>query len=63
VVPAVLDGRQGLAVLTGVDGEQRLRTFIELTVAGERIARIRDFHHVSYLMAEVADNLLINNDF
>jgi RNA polymerase sigma factor (sigma-70 family) len=63
VVPAVLDGRQGLAVLTGVGGEQRLRTFIELTVAGERIARIRDFHHVSYLMAEVAGNLLINNDF
>ena len=62
VVPAVLDGRQGIAVLTGVGGDQPLRTFIELTVVGERIARIRDFHHVPYLLTEVAGNLLISRD-
>jgi hypothetical protein len=33
------------------------------SAAVNRIARIRDFHHVSYVMAEVAGNLLINNDF
>ena len=62
VVPAVLDGRQGIAVLTGVGGDQRLSTFIELTVAGERIARIRDFYHVPYLMTEATGSLLINRD-
>ena len=62
VVPAVLDGRQGLAVLTIDGGDSRPQSFIELTVAEDRIARIRDFHHVPYLMAEVTDNLLINMD-
>ncbi|MBS0417206.1 MAG: sigma-70 family RNA polymerase sigma factor [Proteobacteria bacterium] len=45
VIPARLDGREGLLVLPSGN-------FVELTVQGERIAQIRDFHHVPYLTAE-----------
>jgi len=45
VVPARLEGREGLAVFPSGN-------FVELTVQGERIAMIRDFHHVPYLTAE-----------
>lgn len=45
VVPATLDGREGLAVLPSGN-------FVEITVAGDRIAQIRDFHHIPYLTAE-----------
>jgi len=45
VVPATLDGREGLLVLPSGN-------FVELTVAGDRIAQIRDFHHIPYLTAE-----------
>jgi RNA polymerase sigma factor (sigma-70 family) len=45
MVPATLEGREGLAVLPSGN-------FVELTVAGDRIAQIRDFHHIPYLTAE-----------
>jgi RNA polymerase sigma factor (sigma-70 family) len=45
MVPARLDGREGLLVLPSGN-------FVELTVAENRIARIRDFHHIPYLTAE-----------
>jgi RNA polymerase sigma factor (sigma-70 family) len=45
MVPATLDGREGLLVLPSGN-------FVELTVAGDRIAQIRDFHHIPYLTAE-----------
>jgi len=45
MVPARLDGREGLAVLPSGN-------FVELTLQGDRIAQIRDFHHVAYLTAE-----------
>jgi RNA polymerase sigma factor (sigma-70 family) len=51
VVPARLDGREGVAVLPSAQSVQAIN-FIELTVHEDRIARIRDFHHVPYLMAE-----------
>lgn len=45
MVPAILDGREGLAVLpTG--------SFVELTIQADRIAMIRDYFHIPYLTAE-----------
>jgi RNA polymerase sigma-70 factor (ECF subfamily) len=49
MVPARLDGRQGLAVLH----LSRIVNFVELTTEGDCIAHIRDFHHVPYLTSEV----------
>jgi hypothetical protein len=51
MVPARLDGREGLAVLPS-EHSARAVNFIELTVHQDRIARIRDFHHVPYLTAD-----------
>jgi RNA polymerase sigma-70 factor (ECF subfamily) len=51
MVPARLDGREGLAVLPSEHGARAVN-FIELTVHQDRIARIRDFHHVPYLTAD-----------
>ena len=51
VVPAILEGRQGLAVLES-PGDREAHNFIELTVSGHQIARIRDFHHVPYFTSE-----------
>jgi RNA polymerase sigma factor (sigma-70 family) len=51
MVPARLDGREGLAVLAPAQSV-RATNFIELSVHGDRIARIRDFHHVHYLTAD-----------
>jgi RNA polymerase sigma factor (sigma-70 family) len=45
MVPATFEGREGLTVLPSGN-------FVELTVAADRIARIRDFHHIPYLTAE-----------
>jgi RNA polymerase sigma factor (sigma-70 family) len=53
MVPAILEGRQGLAVLPHARSEHA-GNFIELTPAGGQIARIRDFHHVPYFMADAA---------
>jgi RNA polymerase sigma factor (sigma-70 family) len=53
MVPARLDGREGLAVLASAHGV-RATNFIELTVHQDRIARIRDFHHVPYLTVDAA---------
>jgi RNA polymerase sigma-70 factor (ECF subfamily) len=50
MIPARLDGREGLAVLASAQSVLAIN-FIELTVHHERIARIRDFHHVPYLTA------------
>jgi hypothetical protein len=50
-VPASLEGREGLAVLASADSG-RADNFIELAPHGDRIARIRDFHHVPYLTAD-----------
>ena len=45
MVPAILDGREGLSVLpTG--------SFVELTIQADRIAMIRDYFHIPYLTAE-----------
>jgi RNA polymerase sigma factor (sigma-70 family) len=51
MVPARLEGREGLAVLASAEAA-RPNNFIELTLHGDRIARIRDFHHVPYLAAD-----------
>jgi len=51
VVPATLEGREGLAVFTSPT-DPHIRNFIELTVSGDQIARIRDFHHVRYFTSE-----------
>jgi hypothetical protein len=51
VAPATLEGRQGLAVFTS-RADRHIRNFIELTVSGEQIARIRDFYHVKYFTTE-----------
>ena len=51
VVPATLEGHQGLAVFTS-RADRYVRNFIELTMRGEQIARIRDFHHVPYFTSE-----------
>lgn len=51
MVPAILEGRQGLAVLASPN-DRHVRNFIELTVSGDQIARIRDFHHVPYFTSE-----------
>jgi RNA polymerase sigma factor (sigma-70 family) len=45
VVPAVLDGREGVTILPRGH-------FVELTTQGDRIAMIRDFFHIPYLTAE-----------
>jgi RNA polymerase sigma-70 factor (ECF subfamily) len=45
MVPARLDGREGLVVLPSGN-------FVELTTRGDSIAQIRDFHHIPYLTAE-----------
>jgi RNA polymerase sigma-70 factor (ECF subfamily) len=45
MVPAILDGREGLAVLP-------IGSFVELTIQGDRIAMIRDYFHIPYLTAE-----------
>jgi RNA polymerase sigma factor (sigma-70 family) len=50
VVPAVLDGHEGLTVLPK-------GTFVELTTRGERIAMIRDYFHIPYLTAEYQPKL------
>jgi RNA polymerase sigma factor (sigma-70 family) len=45
VIPAILDGREGLTVLPA-------GSFVELTIQGDRIAMIRDYFHIPYLTAE-----------
>jgi RNA polymerase sigma-70 factor (ECF subfamily) len=49
MVPSRLDGREGVAVVHS----SRIVNFVELVTEGDRIARIRDFHHVPYLTSEV----------
>jgi RNA polymerase sigma-70 factor (ECF subfamily) len=51
MVPARLEGREGLAVLRSAESTRAIN-FIELTVDGEHIARIRDFHHVPYFVRD-----------
>jgi len=51
MVPARLEGREGLAVLRSPDSTQVVN-FIELTTDGEHIVRIRDFHHVPYFVRD-----------
>jgi RNA polymerase sigma-70 factor (ECF subfamily) len=58
MVAASLEGRQGLLVYACAPQSQppagaRPSNFIELTVRGDQIAQIRDFHHVPYIMADV----------
>jgi RNA polymerase sigma-70 factor, ECF subfamily len=55
MVPATLEGREGLAVVSELKGglePPASVNFVELTIDGDRIARIRDFHHIPYLTAE-----------
>jgi len=51
MVPARLEGREGIAVLTSAQSVQ-VTNFVELTVHRDRIACIRDFHHVPYFTAD-----------
>jgi RNA polymerase sigma-70 factor (ECF subfamily) len=51
MVAARLEGREGLAVLRS-PGSIQVVNFIELTADGEYIARIRDFHHVAYVVRD-----------
>ncbi|MFL6606240.1 MAG: sigma factor-like helix-turn-helix DNA-binding protein [Steroidobacteraceae bacterium] len=51
MVPARLEGREGVAVLPSAQSTQATN-FIELTVHEDGIALIRDFHHVPYLTAD-----------
>jgi len=51
VAPAKLEGREGLAVFAAPN-DPHIKNFIELTVSGDQIARIRDFHHVRYFTRE-----------
>ncbi len=53
MVPARLEGREGLAVYRSPDSVQ-IVNFIELTTDGDHIARIRDFHHLPYFTADAA---------
>src|SRR5262249_19680436 len=50
MVPAILEGREGLAVLATPDSAHP-SNFVQLIVAGDRIATIRDYHHIPYLIA------------
>jgi RNA polymerase sigma factor (sigma-70 family) len=52
MIPARLEGREGLAVLA--PDSERPSNFVELIVQGDRIAGIRDFHHVAYLTADAS---------
>jgi RNA polymerase sigma factor (sigma-70 family) len=59
MVPAILEGRQGLAVYPSAGhvpaGHITVAgptNFIELVVRGHEIVQIRDFHHVPYIMAD-----------
>lgn len=51
MVAARLEGREGLAVLRSPESTQVVN-FVELTSDGEHIARIRDFHHVPYVVRD-----------
>jgi RNA polymerase sigma factor (sigma-70 family) len=53
LVPGWLDGREVLAAFRG-PGETRPASLVELTVVGERIAAIRDFFFVPYVVREAA---------
>jgi RNA polymerase sigma factor (sigma-70 family) len=53
MVPAWLDGREGLAVLRSPNSVECVN-FIELTRDGDHIAAIRDFHHVRYFTHDAA---------
>jgi len=53
MAPGWLDGREVLAVFTRPDAE-RPAYFIELALAGGRVARIRDFRYVPYIASEAA---------
>jgi len=51
--PAWLDGREVLAVLKA-PGETQPLYFIEIMTSGNRIATIRDFHHVPNIAQDAA---------
>jgi RNA polymerase sigma-70 factor, ECF subfamily len=53
LVPGWLDGREVLALFRG-PRETRPASFVELTVVDERIAAIRDFFFVPYVVREAA---------
>lgn len=52
VVPGWLDGREILAVYHRPQ-DRRPGYFIELTLAGEQVATIRDFRHVAYIAQDI----------
>jgi len=53
LVPAWLEGREVVAVFRHPD-DARPAYFVQLTIADERIAAIRDFRYVPYITAEAA---------
>jgi RNA polymerase sigma-70 factor (ECF subfamily) len=60
MVPARLEGREGLAVLRSPHSTRAIN-FIELTPDGDHIARIRDFHHVPYFVRDADIRLGISS--
>jgi RNA polymerase sigma-70 factor, ECF subfamily len=56
LVPGWLDGREVLAVFRNL-GDAQPGYFMEITVAGDRIAAIRDFRYVPYIGREAAIEL------
>jgi len=56
LVPGWLDGREVIAVLRDAR-ETRPAYFMELTLAGGRVAAIRDFRYVPYIAREAAIEL------
>jgi RNA polymerase sigma-70 factor (ECF subfamily) len=57
LVPGWLDGREVLAVLPDPDAAQP-SYFVELTIAADRVAAIRDFRHVPYIMRDAVIELV-----
>jgi RNA polymerase sigma factor (sigma-70 family) len=56
MIPAHLEGREGLAVVTHA-ADRHVHSFIELTIGEDGIAGIRDFHHVAYFMQDARISL------
>jgi RNA polymerase sigma-70 factor (ECF subfamily) len=54
----VVDGRPALVVSDPADPNRRIAYFVELTWAGERISRIRDFRYARYVADGAEAHLL-----
>ena len=57
VVPGTLEGREVLAVFVSSDDPQP-SYFVQLTFSNERVAAIRDFRYVPYIVREASIELI-----